>query len=175
MTESKLGLLLSSFDTADWKRFEAFLQSPYYNTNSDILALFQAIYTAGEGVSNQGKAAVFARAFPERPYDSRRMGYLMNQLLSLAEDFLSTEKFRADDFQQHRYALRALSERKLGKHYDFRLKKARKQLGKTLENTHHLHRQYLLAEVEMIHFANQKVRRSDPSVQQAYEKLNTFY
>ena len=175
MTESKLGLLLSSFDTADWKRFEAFLQSSYYNTNADILALFQAIHNAGGGLGRQDKAAVFTRAFPERPYDSRRMGYLMNQLLSLAEDFLSTEKFRADDFQRHRYALTALSERKLGKHYDFRLKKARKQLGKTLENTEHLHRQYLLAEVEMIHFANQKVRRSDPSVQQAYEKLNTFY
>ncbi|HKK78463.1 MAG TPA: hypothetical protein VJ933_02495, partial [Phaeodactylibacter sp.] len=140
---------MTSFNSGDRKRFEAFLQSPYYNTNMDILALFQAIYPTGEGVCKQDKAAVFARAFPDRPYDSRRMGYLMNQLLSLAEDFLSTEKFRTDDFQRHRYTLTALSERKLAKHYDFRLKKARKQLGKTLENTHHLHRQYLLAEVEM--------------------------
>lgn len=172
MRESKLGLLLASFDAADWKRFEAFLQSPYYNTNADILALFQA---AREDLSEQDKGTVFAQAFPGRSFDSHRMGYLMNQLLSLAEAFLATEKFRADDFQQHRYALTALSERKLEKHYKFRLKKTRKQLDKTRKDIQHLRSQYLLAEVEMMHFAHQKVRRSDPSVQQAYERLNKFY
>lgn len=175
MKESKLGTLLTSFSTTDWNRFDAFLQSPYYNTNEDILVLYRAMQSDEGGVTVQDKATVFAQAFPSRSYDSRRMGYLMNQLISLAESFLSTEKFRADEFQQQRYALTALSERKLKKHYEFLLKKTQKQQGRALKDIKLLQQRYLLAEVEMMHFANQKVRRSDPSVQQAYKSLNEFY
>jgi hypothetical protein len=174
MKASKLGGLLASFDPKDWRRFEAFIYSPYFNNNEDAKALFEALRTP-DGVTALEKEAVFAKAFPGRPFDSRRMGYLMNYLLTLAEQFLATEGFGEATQQQHRYTLEAYSKRKLHKHYEFLLNKTKKLQSQEMASTQLLLQEYQLAEVEMVHFTNQKIRRSDPSVQHAFNYLNTFY
>ncbi|MEM6319533.1 MAG: hypothetical protein AAF960_17810, partial [Bacteroidota bacterium] len=38
--KTKLIKLLSSFSSLEWKRFGRFIQSPYHNTNEQIVALY---------------------------------------------------------------------------------------------------------------------------------------
>lgn len=176
MYTSKLGQLLLTFNTSDWKRFLTFVESPYFNTNTDVIRLGQSVYQL-RGSESITKAEVYRHCFPGQPFDTQRMGTLMNYLLKLAEHFLSVEKFLKDDFESVKDQLWELSDRKLSKHYDFLLRKLEKQLGKDDNKISavHLSRQFRLAEVKMFHFSNQKVRRGDPIMQEVYQKLNLYY
>lgn len=174
MRSSKLGQLLHTFDETDWKRFEAFLHSPYFNKNEAVTQLGSSLAASAPELP-EGKEAAFQAAFPGQAFDARKMGHLMNYLLKLAEQFLAVQRLEQEAFQQQRYTLIELSERKLGKHYDFLLKKTKESVSDALQATEVLRRQYELSEVEMVHFSHQKVRRFDPSMQAVYEELNEYY
>ncbi len=176
MYTSKLGQLLLTFNTSDWKRFLTFIDSPYFNTNSDVTNLGRSIHALRMNDSLT-KAEVYEHCFPGQSFDSRRMGTLMNYLLKLAEQFLSVEKFLEDDFESLKDQLWELSDRKLSKHYDFLLRKLEKQLNeeKPKISSDHLSKQFRLAEVKLFHFSNQQVRRGDPIMQEVYQKLNLYY
>lgn len=174
LTNSKLALALRSFSPADWRKFEAFIVSPYFNTNADVIAFFQAL-ACFQPMFEATKEEVFNRAFPGAKFDARRTGHLMNYVLKLAEQFLAVNRLQQDPFLERRLQLLEYSERKLSKPYHFLLKKARKALSDAPLSVQQLHEAYQLAEIEMIHFSNQKVRRFDPSMQAVYNELNTYY
>lgn len=174
MHSSKLGQLLITYNNSDWKRFLAFIDSPYFNKNEEVAALGHYLFEL-QPEFNTTKEKVFAHLYPGQQFDGQRMGYLMNYLLKLAEQFLAFERFGKDEFQNSRYTLLELSEKKLQKHYTFLKRKVETTLDKKLYSTSLAMQRFLFAELEMIHFSEQKVRRFDPSMQNVYDELNNFY
>lgn len=176
MRNSKLGQLLQTFNSSDWKRFIAFIDSPYFNTNEEVSKLGHCLHDT-RGALELTKEDVFTHCFSGSKYNAQRMGTLMNYLLKLAEQFLSVQKFLADDFESPKHQLWELSNRKLRKHYDFLLRKLERQLDQKASavSADVLLQQFQLAEVKMFHFSNQKVRRGDPIMQEVYQRLNVYY
>lgn len=176
MLTSKLGQLLQAFSGSDWKKFIAFIDSPYFNTNGEVAKLGHCLYNLRKE-SGYTKEEVYVHCFPDVRYDARRMGTLMNYVLKLAEQFLAVQKFLADDFESPKLQLWELSNRKLAKHYDFLLNKLERQLDQKASavSADNLLRQFQLSEVKMFHFSNQKVRRRDPIMQEVYQSLNVYY
>ena len=173
MRTSKLGQLLLTFNPSDWKRFVEFIDSPYFNKNDEVAALGHFLNENPD--MELSKEEVFAQCYPGVPFDGQRMGYLMNYLLKLAEQFLAVERFGKDEFQNSRFTLLELSEKKLQKHYEFIKRKVDKSLDTNLYSSKLAMQRYQFAEIEMIHFSNQKVRRFDPSMQNVYDQLNNYY
>lgn len=174
MQTSKLGQLLQTFNTTDWKNFVAFIESPYFNNNEEVVALGHFLHTLQPDLE-LSKEEVFTRCYSARRFDAQRMGYLMNYLLKLAEQFLAIERFCKDEFQSARYTLLELSEKKLQKHYEFLKRKVDKALAEKPDASKVSMQRFQFAEIEMIHFSNQKVRRFDPSMQKVYDGLNNYY
>ncbi len=174
MRKSKLLELLSTFDATEWGQFNDFVASPFFNKNESVIRLctFLADHSPELEVS---KEKAFAATFPGEPFDDKQLGYVMNYLMALAEQFLSIRRYQEDEVRQSFDALATYSNRKLDKHYGFLHRKTRRKLKELPLSTGLLLKDYQCAEIEANHFWNQKVRRFDPSTQQAYEKLNAYY
>lgn len=176
MNSSKLGQLLKTFNPLDWKKFIDFIESPYFNKNEEVVQLGHCLKLHQPDFTLT-KEEAYRACFPQRPFDARRMGVLMNYLLKLAEQFLAIERFSRDPFEEANNKLWEFSERKLHKHYDFLLRKQESELTKDNQSIaiNTLRQQFKLAEVKMFHFSNQKVRKRDPILYEVYQQLNDYY
>jgi len=174
MEKSKLLVLLSTFSTAEWRKFGEFLESPYFNKNENVKKLYCFIKNNHSKLALNKKDA-FKAAFPSEIYEDNRLGYVMNSLLNLAEQFLSVEHLFKHENQLRRKVLTEYSKRKLEKHFDFLLHKSLKELEKTPLDTEWLLDRFQFSEIKLAHFTDKKVRRFDPSIKEAHEALNDYY
>ncbi len=95
MRQSKLFELLRTFSTARWRRFGAFLQSPYFNTSKEVQAFYQ--YLDKYHPAFEHRFLEKKEALARLPADSEKsLAYLMSQTLALAETFLISEALQDD-------------------------------------------------------------------------------
>lgn len=174
MKKSKLIRLLTSFSVNEWRRFEEFVNSSYFNKNEYVVRLHKYLEVNRPDFEIT-KEEAFRNVFPELDYDESKLGYVMSDLLHLSEKFLAVERFLKNSAEQKRFALAEFANRKLHKHYQFLHKKASKELVVQKMGNRTLLDQLLLREVELMYFSKQKVRKYDPSIQQAYNALNEYY
>ena len=96
MKNSKLIELLKTFDANEWRQFEAFVASPYFNSNENLIQLgaFLGKYAPDFSSAALTKEKAYQAVFPGIPFDARQMGYLMNYMIQLAEEFISIQHYR---------------------------------------------------------------------------------
>ncbi len=95
MDNSRLVHLLQRLSPVELRKFDRFLQSPYFNTRSDVLQLFHAIRANLE--ANRASAtrdAVFQAAFPEKQLSASEQHLLMSYLARLFEQFARVEQLK---------------------------------------------------------------------------------
>ena len=130
MENSKLIALLRTFTAQDWKQFMAYIESPLFNARQDVVALGRYLNDHApklKGV-NMTKEEVFGHLFPEERFDAKRLGYLMNYLLKLGEDFLGVQRLLDEGYTLPFHTMAALSDKGLDKHFQFLLQKMYKEL-----------------------------------------------
>ena len=119
MKKSKLYQLLDQFDAKTRLRLRLFLQSPYYNRNTNVLELFDLIIDAINQNSEITKEIAFNRLFLSTTYSDLKMRRLMNDLLNLTESFLIIESNENQPIQQKINLLKRYRELRLAKHSNF--------------------------------------------------------
>ena len=94
MQDSKLILLVKTFNKEDWRWFKKFLLSPYFNNREELLPFFDYLRSKSTNFETKSikKEKVFQKLFPKEKYDEKKISYLMNYLLSAAERFLAQKK-----------------------------------------------------------------------------------
>lgn len=94
MHSSNLIKLLAKLDATEWKRFDKFLRSPYFNSSKSVIQLFELLkkYHPAFDVPKLDKEKVFLKIFPNQSYKEKKMWQLMSDLKGLAEQFLVVEK-----------------------------------------------------------------------------------
>lgn len=79
----------------DWRAFDRFLQSPYFNTRADVRVLFHTIRSFLETRrALPDRNSVFRLSFPERQLPDQEMHLLMTYLVKLVEQFLQQEQLQ---------------------------------------------------------------------------------
>lgn len=95
MLNSEIIQILSAFDSKNWKRFQVYLESPYFNKREDLKLLAKVLQNALAKRATQpkllGKQEVWQRVFPHTPYEDKAFRYLLSDLLEQAESFLAQE------------------------------------------------------------------------------------
>ncbi|MCB0597666.1 MAG: hypothetical protein H6557_25090 [Lewinellaceae bacterium] len=177
MKNSKLIELLKTFDANEWRQFEAFTASPYFNSNENLIRLcaFLGKYAPDFSSSALTREKAHQAVFPRTPFDARQMGYLMNYLIQLAEEFISIQHYRRQSLQVKVDILAEYSRRELEKHYNFLYRKTKEALDSTRPDSNQFEFRYSLAEVASQHFIRQRVRSFDPSLQNAVDALDDLY
>lgn len=178
MYQSKLIELLRSFDITEFRRFNEFVGSPYFNKNQDLSRFVAYLESLAPDFSEEKlkKETVFQVLYPGEPVDPKRLAYLMNYLLKLAERFLAIQCYEDDGSLTDYHLLQEFIDRKLDKHYGYLLTKSRERLeAMNGRDGEHFYHHFLLSKAASDHFYQLKVRKFDPSLQEVSDKLDDFY
>src|SRR5579862_1783527 len=101
MDKSKLIKTLKKLSEEEFRDFDIFVRSPYFNTNHDLVRLLALIEK--EGILHQSlisEALVLKKMYPTKRHHPRKLTDLMYQLNNLLEEFLSMEHYRKNRFLQ---------------------------------------------------------------------------
>ncbi len=177
MKNSKLIELLKTFDANEWRQFEDFVASPYFNSNENLVELCNFLTRYAPDFTSKGltKEKAHEALFPGTPFDARQMGYLMNYMIQLAEEFIAIQYYRQQALQMNANVLAEYSRRELEKHYNFLYRKTVDELEAAKPDVARYQMRYQLAEVASQHFIRQRVRSFDPTLQNAVNALDELY
>ncbi|MEM6320618.1 MAG: hypothetical protein AAF960_23315 [Bacteroidota bacterium] len=142
----KVVKLLSTFLPLEWKRFGRFLRSPYYNSNQQIVLLYEllkkAIPSSGKRQWTQGK--LYQKIYGSEPFKADKFQNLCSDLYDLATEFMVVTYLEKERFKKRKLVVEALSER------NFELfKKASQQFIKEVKK-----QDKLLGEADFLLLAN---------------------
>ena len=93
MYSSTLVKILSNLNKNEWKAFDKFVRSPYFNSNKTILRFWEFLKKYGPTLDSPKleKQKVYQKIFPNEAYKEKRMWQLMSDLKGLVEQFLVIE------------------------------------------------------------------------------------
>jgi len=147
MYNSKIIGLLKTFSSLELKKFEDFVNSPFFNKVQNVSRLFDAIkgYYPHFNSEMLGKQKIYDKLYPGKKYNDERMRNLSSDLLNLGKEFLSQTKFLSDPFFPDKFLLDGLKEKKLDTLYNKHLKSTEDYL----ENTHRFDGNYFLCKTHL--------------------------
>ncbi|MBK8921574.1 MAG: hypothetical protein IPM81_08695 [Saprospirales bacterium] len=99
---SKFIHLLQTFDEAELKAFERWLQSPWCNTNKNLTRLLTRLkpYYPGFSDTKLTKEKLFRQVLPDGKFSERRMNNLLSEAYLAAEKFLVFQRFSGEHHLQ---------------------------------------------------------------------------
>lgn len=102
MQKSKLINLLRLLSKGQMKRAEQFLLSPYHNTNTTLVKLFQYLKPHHPFFDSPqlDKEVVFKHLRPDTVFEDKKIRTLMSKLVQQLECFISFEELKNEDFIQ---------------------------------------------------------------------------
>lgn len=179
MENSKLLLLLKTFNTSELRAFKDFVESPYFNKNEELVRLNAYLKKCAAKAFPPSKilrASVFAAVFQGEPYDEKKLNYAASLLLKLAERFMALQCFENLCIMPDYQILTVYSKRHLDKNYDYIFQQAQAKIESfPYRNEDYYYQRYLLAEVADAHFSAKNERRFDPALQDASDFLDVYY
>ncbi|MEO8513267.1 MAG: hypothetical protein ABI543_06895 [Ignavibacteria bacterium] len=139
MKTSKVVQIISVLNETEIEELDDFINSPYFNSNSNIIKLFGLLkkqYPDLNPVKIE-KEIIYGRLFEGKPYNEQIMKNLSSQLLQLTLEFLGINKYRNRNFNDKELdILSELNIKRLDNIFEIKLKKIEKDL---LDSTHMIH------------------------------------
>src|ERR1041385_5860026 len=136
MENSKLVGLLKTFSIKEMRLFGQFIDSPYHNKNKTLYSFHKILSSAHPVFSGRqiDKQHVFRKLFGKEKFDDVKMRGIISDLLALAEEFLSLENMKKQNFSAASFLLDELNSRQSDVLFELRLKQ---QLEKIKKSTTH--------------------------------------
>lgn len=127
MISSNLFETISTFSREDFKRFGDLVKSPFFNTNSTLISLYDHLKKYFPDLSHKSlqKERVFKKLFPGETYNDGRMRLLSHRMNVLAEEYLAQQGVERSDYWKKIFLLESLKSKGLFKAYDRHLMEAR--------------------------------------------------
>ncbi len=135
MKNIKLFTLLQTFPSNELSHFGKYVNSPFFNENQELVLLFDTIkneLTPATKTGNTiGKLEIWKKMFPSKSYNDTRFRRLCSDLLRLATDFMSHQKYKSNPSTSQVFLLHALADTRLEKHFNGVVRQMNADLGKT--------------------------------------------
>ncbi len=178
MVNSKLVELFSTFEKGEFKRFREFINSPFFNKNKELLLFYNDLAAQAPSFKAKKlqKEAIYARVFPDKRYNEKHLGYLMSDLLQLAEQFIGLTTYLEKPILPDYHILSSQIKRDLNKHFNYRYKKTVDKLKKTKQfDNQLLYDRFLLSELAEKQFEKTQLRKFDPRLQNLADRFDEYY
>ncbi len=167
MKKSSIILVLRTFNSQETKRFGLYLRSPFFNTNTNVVKMYDIIKKKQSDFENNGltKEFIFKKLYPKEEYNDERMRFLMSELLRHALDFLKyiNNNSGFEEIHADINFLRVLNNRNLDKLFIKHLKIVEKFFDKENNFNPFLFRLLIDLESEKINFYISKDRQQESS------------
>lgn len=119
MQKTKLVNIIRTFTDEELKRFIVFVNSPFFNTDKNLVNLSKVLkkYHPEFSSGSLYKKKMFKKIFPGKIYNDNVMRNLSSGLLRLTEEFLLYKNIRNESLTSEFHLLKELYERNLHKHF----------------------------------------------------------
>ncbi len=178
MHQSKLIRLLKQCSTHELKLFKKFVHSPYFNTNSSIIELYQLLRKAAPDFSPKrvDKFKLFQKLYPNAAFSEKRIGNLMSELVKLLELFWQMENLQTSPIQQQIDLAHAYQQHGLLSYWQQNIDRAEKVIqNKLLEAADYYHYQLLLNLEKHQVIEDEGQRNQEPNLQAVNNHLDTYF
>lgn len=178
MKKSKLIVLLSTFNTAEWRRFGEYINSPFFNKKEELVLFYHYLRKIAPDFKekNLEKEVIFKKVFPEMSFNNRFLVHLNSSLLKLAEQFLAQMELEEMAQFENILTLEQLTKRKLEKHYRHNLRVLEKAFeNRTTPTNDYYFYQYKISDIAQRYFLTLNQRKYDPCLQVAFDNLDQYY
>lgn len=177
MESSKLVNLLKHFEPGEWKIFNQFVQSTFFNRRPKLVELLTLLNKAKPNWNpkNISKAYIYEKLFPDEKYKEHRIVELMNALIKLIEQFWlvnkpmdATEKFRNLALAYHQHGFE--------NYRDIYLKKSIQALQQDSMETESFHNHLFTLELEQHRIIEAEGKRNqEPNLQNLHHQFDAYY
>ncbi|TNE65441.1 MAG: hypothetical protein EP344_03040 [Bacteroidetes bacterium] len=177
MHQSKLLQFLRTFSNRQFSQFRDFLASPYFNKGADVVAFYDFIVSYAPDFQHKAleKQGLIKKFKSDKPLSDKRLSYLMNQLLGLAETFVAVETFQQTPLDSSFALLGTLSPGDLPRHYKSALEKAKNALdGFPFRNAEFYAESYQLAAL-VYQVSDPDQHQQNADLQAASNALDTYF
>jgi len=177
INNSKLIDLYRTLDTIEKRRFAEYVESPFFNSNKQVVLLNSYIANLLEKDEQSPiyKKKIYIRLFGKQKYVEQKVSDTMTFLMRLLESYISQIRFEKIKLVQKEFLLTELRERNLDKHFISNSNDYRKLLEKKNQDASFYHERYIL-ERELDHyFIKKEVRKSNESLQAKSDNLDIYY
>lgn len=115
MTDSKFYKFLLCLNQKELRRFRVYLESPYFNVNNSILALYEQFEANLLAGSKQElvKEEVWLHIYPNDSFDYDKLRKLQHKLMELAYDFLAQQIYDSSTAQKIQNLLQSLADKQM--------------------------------------------------------------
>ena|SRR6185437_1982026 len=178
MHKSKLVLSLRTLSNREIKRFEAYINSPFFNGNEKVIRLFNHIkkYHPLYSEDKIKTETIFVKLFPGEKLDEQKLRYVMSDLTALLEGFLSYVEYDKNEIYKKHLLLNAYDGRGLDKFFLGELDESRiEQKNNQLRDVNYFFNQHLVEENAYLHSMSTKPRAISSSLQEAVDNLDFYY
>jgi len=113
LLHTKVLSLLKKLDAVEFKGFHRFLQSPVFNTNTRVIALYQLLkkYYPAFDSPKLAREKVHAKLYPNKKYSYQQFANLITELTRLTEEYYIHLAYKADTFQRRKFLAQSYKER----------------------------------------------------------------
>lgn len=133
MLSAKLVLILKTFSPVEWKKFEKYIQSPFFNTNPRLVTLVQLLRKAAPDFEHPSlkREALFIRFYgKEKVYNEQQVYDHISFLIRHLENFMAYNTWVEDKPNHQLMLLRALNQKDLNERFEKVFKKGLSDLEK---------------------------------------------
>lgn len=125
MMKNQLTEILSSFNKTEFREFEKFVASPYFNNRSEVIRFFESIkkFHPKFNSENLTEENLFKIVYPGKKFSSALMRKLISLMSNLLLDFIAVKGFKDNKFEYNTRLIDKLRERNLNETFEKRLKK----------------------------------------------------
>lgn len=171
MNTARINSLLATLSNIEYKWFERYIRSEYFNRNAQVVAVFELL---GEDRKLPGAAEMQRVLFGDGAGSAQKVYDLTSFFFRHLEDFLALRQ-QSDESKQL-LLLEALRTRRQHKQFQRKAGSLAKRLqANPLRNdAHHLH-SYLLETEADLHHIQQETRSTNDRLQQVVTELDLFY
>lgn len=171
-------------DVYTLNRFKKFVHSPYFNQNSNLIAIFNFYYDHLKTNSEEeiDKEKIWKSCLPQEKFNDSRFRKFNTDLLSLLEEFISIEQFKSQPLQESTNLLEGIIDLKIPELHNTVLKTTQRLSKKhEVRNANYYFYQYM-AEKHRFNLTSEFERKSASksklnlyNVQEINDNLDYFF
>lgn len=150
--DSKLVILLKSFNKQELERLEKFVNSPFFNSSEQLISFFSLLKSDHPEYKVLTKEQIFSHFYPDEEYKDKKVRDLLSRMLEVAQNFLAQLEFEKNKNTSSIFVMNQFIERNLERHFKSRYKDSEKRLKEEMViDENYLYSEYMLMKLNRYH------------------------
>lgn len=183
MKSNQLIKLLKTFTPKEIKKFSEFISSPYFNTNRNVIKLFDIIKKDYPDFKQEKvtKENIFSKLFPGEKYNDNTLRLLIHYLHENAKEFITINRLKKENFRYTEGLLNEQLDRQLYDEAEKTLKKVILELEKLeYEESDHFQYKFImqyekLYYLQLIHQGKYEKYFTKSNIEEPFKNLTNYF